>query len=99
MCLKDLLILSSYFKFSVSFIVFYHLSTKLLHKEISPVISILYIVYCELLQFNVLHSIRNIYLETFLKGRLLFSTIYVIPLEVAVAVESLIHCNLTQRAP
>ena len=49
-CLKDLLILSSYFTFSASFIVSFIICLQIfMHKETSRLISMLYIVYFEFL--------------------------------------------------
>ena len=52
---------SLYITCFASFIVFYYLFANSLHKETSPQISILSIVYFEYLLYNVLHSVRNTY--------------------------------------
>ena len=59
---KDLSILSDYFTFSVFFIVFLSsVYTVSMHKETSPLISMLYIVYLKFLLYNVLYTVGNIY--------------------------------------
>ena len=64
-----------------------------MYKETSSLIYTLYIVYFKFLLYNLLNSVRNIYWQMFLKGRLLFQTIIS-----AVAKESLIPYHHTQTA-
>ena len=69
MSFKDLLILSGYFTFSLSFIVFYIIYLQgLIQKETSPLIFILLytiVVYCILYYCN-LHCIDILYIVSFL---------------------------------
>ena len=51
-------------------------------------------LYFEFLLYNVLNCVRNIHWQMFLKGQLLFPTKLS-----AIAKESLIPYNLTERAP
>ena len=66
---KDLLVLSSYFTFPASFIYFLIISLQIfIQKQKLLLIPMLYIVYFEFLIYNVLHNVRNLYWQTFLKG-------------------------------